>query len=957
MKRFLFYGLLVALVASPALAQQGRIGGKISDAQGGILPGVSITLTEDATGLTQSSVTNASGLYRFTALNPSTYRLVAELVGFAVYTREGLILEVGRAVTIDITMELATVAETITVTGESPMVDVKQSNISGVVSESEIQAIPINTRDFQELALLVAGSKKAINFDPTKSRVPSISFGTSATGRGINVSVDGGDNNDDAVGGVLQQYSMDAVQEFEVSSARIKAEYGRSAGGQISVVTKSGTNEFHGTAFEFFRDKTLNAETQPEKDAGTGKGPFRRHQLGFAVGGPIVQDKVFFFANYERVVEDISAVLTSSGVMYPPGFVAEHGGFGLIEQPFRRDYFTGKLTAQINQDQRVDVRFALDNNSRDGDQVGEGFTSNASQDNAATQTNELWSILARHTWTVSPDALNQFVFQANDFANTIVSPLQPSFSEPGPPTIIYPTVTFGQSTSAPQFTGQRKYQFRDDFSYALETHDLKFGGEVMRVAPFLLDVPFGSNGAFTYDSDTAALDAATYFSITAGPAKGQRDNTQYGFYAQDDWRVNDQLTLNLGIRYDLEIGTLSGVPYREDYAYLLTEHPNSPWLGQTVPLKDDKNNIAPRLGFVWDVGGRGITAIRGGWGLFYDQIILNTTLFADLGASDPPFGIVSTENPPFGPDNMPSADELRETYGAYEYDRPLSPDFGFPRTNQATIGFSHQFSNTLALDADFVYSTASGMSKMSNPNERRADLDGDGATDNESRRYYAGGTYNRPNRFRVLVPYGEDSYKGLQASLRKRFANNMQYVVNYTYGDLKGNAQGLYDAHEDFDTMGNNKDIGWLPNDVRHRFVVGGVFQLPYDFSLSTLIQLETARTAGRGADSSVDLNDNGDGGTGGHNVDWAPGPNGEPAGRGNFRGDPTYIFDVRAVKVFRTSETTNLQAVIEFFNIFNRVNWGPNYENVPESANFNQNQGELFSNQFQMQLGIRFTF
>ncbi|MFQ5792461.1 MAG: TonB-dependent receptor domain-containing protein, partial [Acidobacteriota bacterium] len=466
------------------------------------------------------------------------------------------------------------------------------------------------------------------------------------------------------------------------------------------------------------------------------------------------------------------------------------------------------------------------------------------------------------------------------------------------------------------------------------------------------DVPFGSNGTFYYDSDTAPLDAATFFSLTSGPGLAQRDNTAIGLYAQDDWRVNDQLTLNLGVRYDVEIGTLSDIPFADEIDFLLRQHPNSPWAGVGA-LEDDKNNIAPRLGFVWDIGGRGITAVRGGYGLFYDQVILNTTLFNDLDVGDPPFRLISAENPPFGPDNRPSGDELAATYGFGLFNRSVSPDFKLPHTWQASVGVSHQFTDTLALDVDFIHSEASDLSKMSNPNERRFDVDGDGKKDNESRRFWP----DRKGRLRILIPEGQDEYNGLQMSLRKRMANNVQFVVNYTLGDLEGNAQGLYDAHEDFDTIGNDKDIGALPNDVRHRFVVGTIFRLPYDFMINALIQAESARPVGRGADSAQDLNDNGDGGTSGHNVDWAPGPNGEAPGRGNFRGEPVYTFDLRVVKVIPTGGDTNIQVMAELFNIFNRVNWGPNFGNRPEAGNFGLTTGELFTDQFQAQLGIRFTF
>jgi hypothetical protein len=735
----------------------------------------------------------------------------------------------------------------------------------------------------------------------------------------------------------------------------MKAEYGRSGGGVINVVTKSGSNEFHGTVFEFFRDKSLNAETEPEKRSGQGKQDFRRHQFGGALGGPIVEDQAFFFVNFERIVEDISSQLNDGGFVANGGsaaLLAANGGVGPIDQPFRRNYLLAKYTQQINPDNRLDVRFGLETNNRDGDQVGEGFTTTASLNYDAIQTNDFYSLLAKHTMTSGTNALNEFVFQWADFENVIVSPLQPDFATPGGPSLFFPSISMGQNGNTPQLTAQQKWQFRDDFSYTLDTHDLKFGGEVMRVAPFKLDVPFETNGLFFYDSDTAPIDGATFFTITGGSGVGQRDNTAYGFYAQDDWRVSDSLTINLGLRYDVEIGTLGDIPFAPETDFLLRQVPGSPWFGHPG-ISDDKNNWAPRFGFVWDVGARGITAIRGGFGRFYDQVILNSTLFNDLGTNDPPFLLTSVVNPPFGPNNMPSIDELQATYGAAPFTRTVSPDFIFPHTWQGSIGVSHQISPSLAFDADYIHSQADNLSKIGNVNERREDLNGDGSKDNASRVFFPffGG------RQRVIYSGGQDEVDSILLSLRKRMSSNYQLVVNYTYADYRGNAQGLYDAAECWwGCVGDDRDIGPLPNDVRHRFVFGGIFLLPGDWQISPLLQLESARPASRGSDSSQDLNDNGDGGGSGHNVDWAPGPNGEAPGRGNFRGDNVYLLDLRVMKMF-TFGTNNLQVMAEFFNLFNRVNWGPNFGFVPEAGNFGQDNGELYVNQFQMQLGVRFTF
>jgi len=332
-KRVLLLVGLSLLLAVSALAQTARVGGKVTDQQGGILPGATVTITNVATGLSSEVVTNAAGSYLFPSLDPGSYRLAVAMQGFAGWVREGIILVTGQGITMDAPLQVEGVTETVTVTGESPMISTRESKVGGVVDSESIENVPINTRDVQSLALLVPGAKRANNFDPTKGRVPAISFGTNGTGRGILYMLDGGDNTDDAVGGIVQQVSMDSIQEFEVVTSRIKAEHARAGGGAITMVTKSGTNEFHGSVFEYFRDKSLNAETEPEKLAGAGKAPFKRHQFGGVLGGPIVRDKAFFFVTYERVQEDFNSILSIAPealAAFDPAFIESHGGIGPV---------------------------------------------------------------------------------------------------------------------------------------------------------------------------------------------------------------------------------------------------------------------------------------------------------------------------------------------------------------------------------------------------------------------------------------------------------------------------------------------------------------------------------------------------------------------------------------------------------------------------------------------------
>jgi outer membrane receptor protein involved in Fe transport len=948
---------LILMHAAAALPQSAnRISGKVTDPQGAVLPGATVVATHVNTGIKSETTTNASGIYVFHSLEPGNYSVEVSMPGFTNYRREGLTLVTGQSLTVDAGLDVAGVEETVTVTGESPMLTTQESSVRGVVENVQIENVPINTRDAQNLALLVPGARRANQYDPTKARVPMVSFGTMSSGRGQLYTIDGGDNTDDVVGGLLQQVSMDSVQEFEVVTARLSAEYSRAGGGAIRIITKSGTNEYRGSVFEFFRDKALNAETEAEKLVGTGKGPFRRHQFGGNIGGPIIKDHAFFFFTYERIQEDVSDSLflpADVEALYDPAFLEEHGGLGTIEQPFRRNYLTAKYTQQLTPKNRLDVRYAYEDNSREGDLIGTGRTNNATRDNAAIQTNDFWSILGRFQTIVGANGLNEFVFQGTDFLNVIQGVTQPAYDQVGTPSVTFPTLIAGTNSSAPQSTLQRKYQFRDNFSWSLGEHSFKFGGDVLRASEAGVDLAvFLGHGAFTYANDGDPLDRAIQFTQFAPFQPANVPNTAYGFYGQDDWRVSDSLILNLGLRYDVEIGALSNAEYGDTGEFLLTD-PRSPYFGQgscvsgnrgTGCMPDDTNNIAPRVGFTWDVGARGKTVVRGGFGIFYDKVIGLSTLFTQLDAGGVQF--VFLIDPPFGPDNQPSLDELLAG-GAIplSFDETPVPGFQNPRSDQFSIGASHQITPTLAIDADFIYSRDVNRNKESDLNEMNI------PNDETSRLFYP----ERQGGLLIEESVGKNDYKGLQLSLRKRFSNRIQFVANYTISEARGYG-GLGVAASVFQAecrtcIGDTRDEGPLENDARHLFVGSGVFVLPADFQLSALLTLESGRAIN--ATSSQDLNGNG------RIADFTAGPGGEAPRRGNFRGDSTAVLDFRLVKFFRFANGRDVQLMFEAFNSFNRLNKGRELEDTFESPNFGEWTGttEAGLNQFQAQLGVRFTF
>src|SRR3954467_14604971 len=267
MKRYVFGAAMVLLVSCASVFAQGTSGivtGRVVDQQGAAIPGVTVTAKSTSTGFTRSEVSDAEGVYRLSALPVGIYDVTAELQGFTTVSKKGVEVNVAQTQAVDFPLKVAQLAETVNVTGATPLIQTTATGVGAIVDVKRIENLPLNGRQFANLAATVPGVGLSFHSDPTKSTqfAPLVNGGA---GRNINYQIDGGDNNDDTVGGLLQQFPLEAVQEFNFQTQRFKAEYGRSNGGVLSVVTKSGTNRFAGSAFEFFRDKSLNGLTETEK--------------------------------------------------------------------------------------------------------------------------------------------------------------------------------------------------------------------------------------------------------------------------------------------------------------------------------------------------------------------------------------------------------------------------------------------------------------------------------------------------------------------------------------------------------------------------------------------------------------------------------------------------------------------------------------------------------------------
>src|SRR3954470_23348117 len=401
MKKIIFAMIMLCALMAPAIAsaQQttGNITGRIVDAQGAAVPGVTVTARSPQTGFVRTDVSDGEGIYRLTALPVGNYDVNAELSGFSSFSRKEVTVNVAQTTDLNVELKLAGLTESVNVTAEVPMVKTTDSSVGGVVDVSKIESLPLNGRQFANLAVTIPGVGLGFHSDPTKSTQysPLIAGGN---GRNVNYQIDGGDNNDDTVGGLLQLYPLEAIQEFNFITQRYKAEYGRSNGGVMNIVTKSGTNDVHGSWFTMYRNDALNAQTETEKLSGAEKQDYRRNQFGGSVGGPIARDRAHFFAAAERTNQDTTQAVSTKGLLTAQD--------GIFATPYRETLVTGKATANLTPTQYLTVRYGRNQNSQPY-----GATPLATADNWGDSQNKFNSINVNHNISLSGSRLNEFVFQ------------------------------------------------------------------------------------------------------------------------------------------------------------------------------------------------------------------------------------------------------------------------------------------------------------------------------------------------------------------------------------------------------------------------------------------------------------------------------------------------------------------------------------------------------------------
>lgn len=950
--RYLAAALALVLTAfSPAFAQgtNGLIQGTVLDQQGLPLPGVLVTASNASTGFSRSATTDGTGKYRIGGLVVGTYEVVAALSGFNSQSLRASV-NVESTTVVPFKMAVAGQTETVEVTAEAPLIDSKDAGVGEVITSAQIESLPLNGRQFGNLAALVPGVSLGFHTDPTKSTqfAPQVGGGG---GRNINYLIDGGDNNDDTVGGLVQNFPLDSIGEFKFETQRFRADTGRANGGTIKVVTKSGTNEFRGSVFEYFRDKSLNAQTETEKLNNQPKGEYRKNQFGGSLGGPIVKDKTHFFFSVERVQQDTTQSVNTKG-LYPDKD-------GVFNVPFRENLAVAKINHQFNSNNYLSVRYGYNKNEQPY-----GTGTSTPPEGWGTSTNKFHSANVNINSALSGGRLNEFVYQFSYFNNFIsANSTLPYESFPN-------GVTVGQSINTPQTTKQQKHQFRDDFSWTMGKHDLRVGASFIYEP--VLDITFSTGQVYQYthlsDSRTSPISNISRNGAIGGTggSEGRIPNNQYAFYFQDGWRMNDKLTVDLGVRYDLVTGFAFDQSKNIIFSELTAAAKAGVFTRSGLPCpcdifedfgkeaKEDTNNIAPRAGFTYDHKADGTLVFRGGLGRYYDFAYTNANiLFAVIGAQSS-FGTIYQVQNSAGIRNADgSLFQVGQPVPANQLvgaTAPLpshaaTPLVKQPYTDQANFGFSKALGKSYAVEIDGVYAHAQDLGTRVLANVRI----------NGGARRFSGILPQSGNAaWRVDIMEGESYYKALNVAFKKRTGGNLSFTAWYSLSSAKSNASlratdefGEFSSLNAFDPF-NEQQMAYTRTDARHRVTINGTWNAPGGFRVSPVFRYKSKTPYNVVA--GVDLNRDGT------NFDLPPGVTELNSARGaDFK-----QFDLRLSRYVTLKKDMRMEFIAEGFNVTNAKNPG-GFVGSMASASFGKPTS--YAGDFQrgeqrlFQLGVRFEF
>ncbi|MGE3509976.1 MAG: carboxypeptidase regulatory-like domain-containing protein [Vicinamibacterales bacterium] len=986
--------------SSVVFAQTGTINGRVVDQGDAVLPGVTINLRNVNTGATRSTVTNEQGVFNVPALERGTYEITSELAGFAPQSRT-VELIAGSTVTADFKLGLAGLSETLTVAGSIPLVETTQALVSATIRQTEVQQLPMVNRSLAAMMTLLPGAREVPASGSHGHAAGYVSFAGN-TGRSYNMYVDGVDNKEDQDGGTLVQLSLDGIEEFRALGAGFQAEYGRGST-VVVLASKSGTNLFKGTGYLFGRNESLIATdyfSKPE-NGGLGEQPFERFQFGGSLGGPVKQDRMWFFTSAERIMQDFQLPRTDRQIAELR--IMEGLGIGVVAsasvpQPFRDLLFQGKVNFQMSQNHSGFVRYMSQYGYVDNNALNNTHALWSSNPFAQRNDQNLYSAAGGWTWIVNPSTVNEFRAQWAYYLHDDISGFScMDLAACVPRRLNFPSVGSAQPNFAqPTWVNyETKFEIMNNFSKQIGNHSFKLGVDYARLPTFYANLMTQSPGNITFFDDPSVILNNTNgrypqgfqtpgivrsITQTSLAPVDAWSNQAYFFagFVQDDWKVSPRLTLNMGLRYD--INEMSNqCCWDRSRSYKILKDIGHPY--GALP-NTDTNNFAPRLGAAWDVKGDGSEVVRGSFGVFYatgiitsayvrnfeqqDTVYLRSTLANSGIGSGPLANYVYGVSPlPAGPP-FSATEFLRggNTTGAW-----YTPDFADAYSINSSIGFSHLFSPTTVLSVDYLHvETKNGWRSLEiNP---LIDHDNNPATGRvralaaDLQRVYGDPALLGPTQ--VLCACNDGKYDGIDFHFERRLAQTA-LTVNYTLAWARGmggstdfTTQGGHVGPEVQNTLGGDiyADTEWGPTqmDERHRVTVAGVVPLPFGFDVAPSFTAASARPYTRF--SAVNP-----AGTGSLYLRDA---NGNPLGPYNARGKALVSANARVTRHFDLAPAKRLSLFAEFYNILNRANFGNSFGgNAFAPATYNQPIGYLggigstttLPISFQVQFGGRFSF
>ncbi len=967
------------------------IQGTVLDKSQAAVAGTQVVVKHKGTEFTRSTTTNDEGNYRFELLPSGAYLVTFTKTGFST-TTQSLEILVGQVVTANAVLQVGAASETIEVVSEVPLIEQTKTSVSQNITPSEVEQLPLLGRDVANLAYLAPGVKAADSYDPTKNRYAILSVNGQG-GRNVNVTVNGVDNKDNTVGGPVMQLPLEAVQEFQISTQRFSAENGRSEGAAINMITKQGTNAYHGSLFSYFRASALNTDQKdPDSSGGytTSNPDYSRQFFGGSIGGPIVKHKLFGFFALERERE--SQGLQETDKSYNELVLAQQAGLAaqpalVIPRPFYETRYNGRMDWTINRDNTAYVSYSSQVNNSDNDQsdgTGDLTNGNFTKNHLQLANFTLSSILANNM-------VNQFTFGYQYWNNLIASDISA-------PLVVFPSASFGTNTNVPQQSFQKKWQFKDDISKTIGNHTLKAGvdyiwnpveGGFFEFSSTLeLDFTKDPSCILATVDDTDTKCGPTYFPqqfATPGAVNGMAiangdpyflvATKQLGLYFQDDWRVNRRLTLNLGIRWDKDFNMIGGSDVKDSRTYQVLVAANDPVSNPYVSKipQDDKYDFSPRVGFAYDINGQGRHILRGGFGLYYGNVFQNIPLFMEQMANPTIFQTVLSLSSPtdpvpgtglnlgqwqYGISPLPTIPPPSTTLAERSVGRLIDPNYRNPVTEEFNIGYSWALNSNSVIEAEYTHVLSLHENKTINIDQKLPDPT-QPIGDQCCYRPLDGSTGTQFASVRDDQSTGRSHYDGINFSYRQRMMHHFTLNANYTLAWANGYSS-LASGFRNYPALSTDPfakyNWGPTPNDERHHVTISGLWELPWGFQIAPILQFGSSRPyAVVNSANTLNLG----GGTyiypvvvpksnptdyfafagddlGAQNCFY--GINGVAADctiakYDSLRGDPFFQLDLRVAKNFKIGERVNLQLIAQAFNLTNRANYGSNYGNSIASA------------------------